>query len=253
MPADYKAVRDLARKYMTKKPQLPGGASEMAAPPPVISGEWGYATCYTAEGETDLAPCVGGATGGCTVSLSQQGAFLARQWLVNAMQGIPISIWYDWSDANECTVDGNSSSAECYSVFRSALAPSPPDDPAAHGRPKPAYRAAVRMQKVVGPRPFVKREATAAPPEGQVVEPGDSSKGSRCLDITNGPAQHPSSSQQQDATLVYILAFGPPAVATEDEADGSDAVTIYPPAHAVPTARVEVLAVWTVSDEPTRP
>ena len=39
-------------------------------------------------------PCIGGATGGSTVSIAQQGAFLARQWLVNAMESIPISIWY---------------------------------------------------------------------------------------------------------------------------------------------------------------
>jgi len=199
---DYAAVRDLARKH--------GGRV-----PPVVSGEWGYATCTTQAG--DPAPCVGGATGGSTVSVSQQGSFLARQWLVNAMEGIPISIWYDWADANECTVGGNSSSAECYGVFRSRRGGMDPADPAAHGAPKPAYRAAVNMHRMIGPRPFVKRLSTFPPPQVAVVQP-----------------------TMQDAADVYILAFGPPVP-----------VGSFPPAAAVPTSRVEVLAVWSVSDVET--
>jgi hypothetical protein len=62
---DYAAIRTLAKKY------IPSNAT---AVPPIISSEWGWATCFTAEG--DPAPCIGGATGGSTVSRSQQGAFL---------------------------------------------------------------------------------------------------------------------------------------------------------------------------------
>ena len=45
---------------------------------PIISGEWGYSTSYLSD--------------------ALQGKYLARQWLHNMAQGIPISIWYDWHD-----------------------------------------------------------------------------------------------------------------------------------------------------------
>ena len=47
---------------------------------PIISGEWGYSSC----------------TGG--VSLDIQAAFLVRQQLANLLNGIPLSIWYDWKN-----------------------------------------------------------------------------------------------------------------------------------------------------------
>jgi hypothetical protein len=47
---------------------------------PIISGEWGYSSC----------------TGG--VSPEIQAAFLVRQQLANLMNGIPLSIWYDWKN-----------------------------------------------------------------------------------------------------------------------------------------------------------
>jgi polysaccharide biosynthesis protein PslG len=66
---------------------------EGCAPPakkgkiPILSGEWGYSTWK----------------GG--VSLETQAAFAARQQLSNLLNGVPLSIWYDWKndgpDANE--------------------------------------------------------------------------------------------------------------------------------------------------------
>lgn len=58
------------------------------APPgktiPILSGEWGYSSH----------------TGG--VSLETQAEYLARQQLSNLLNGIPISIWYDWkNDGND--------------------------------------------------------------------------------------------------------------------------------------------------------
>jgi hypothetical protein len=45
---------------------------------PIISGEWGYSTSYLSD--------------------ALQGKYLARQWVHNMGQDIPISIWYDWHD-----------------------------------------------------------------------------------------------------------------------------------------------------------
>ena len=65
----------------------------VSAPPakknriPIISGEWGYSTHRRG------------------VSLETQAAFAARQQLSNLLNGVPLSIWYDWkndgADPNE--------------------------------------------------------------------------------------------------------------------------------------------------------
>src|SRR5208283_4072064 len=47
---------------------------------PILSGEWGYSTHK----------------GG--VSLDTQAAFAARQQLSNLLNGVPLSIWYDWKN-----------------------------------------------------------------------------------------------------------------------------------------------------------
>ncbi len=74
---DYKKLREMISKY------APDGKKNM----PILSGEWGYSTF--AHG----------------VSLEEQGAYIVRQQLVNLLNGVPLSIWYDWKndghDANE--------------------------------------------------------------------------------------------------------------------------------------------------------
>jgi polysaccharide biosynthesis protein PslG len=47
---------------------------------PIISGEWGYSSAWRGMNE------------------EIQGELLARQFLTNVANGIPISIWYDWRD-----------------------------------------------------------------------------------------------------------------------------------------------------------
>ena len=47
---------------------------------PILSGEWGYSTHQKG------------------VSLETQAAFAARQQLSNLLNGVPLSIWYDWKN-----------------------------------------------------------------------------------------------------------------------------------------------------------
>ena len=68
--ADYKKLRDLIARY------APDGKKNLT----IISGEWGYATHRKG------------------VSLETQAAFAARQQISNLMQGVPLSIWYDWKN-----------------------------------------------------------------------------------------------------------------------------------------------------------
>lgn len=69
--ADYAKLRELVDRYAPppKKGRLP-----------ILSGEWGYSS--NTKG----------------VSLETQAAFAARQQLANLMNGIPLSIWYDWKN-----------------------------------------------------------------------------------------------------------------------------------------------------------
>jgi hypothetical protein len=63
---DYARLRDLIRIYK------PGAAI------PIISSEWGYSAVWAG------------------MDVEKQGALLAREWLINISNGIPLSIWYDW-------------------------------------------------------------------------------------------------------------------------------------------------------------
>jgi len=47
---------------------------------PILSGEWGYSTAWDKYDD------------------ERQGKYLPRQFLVNLMSGVPVSIWYDWHD-----------------------------------------------------------------------------------------------------------------------------------------------------------
>jgi polysaccharide biosynthesis protein PslG len=75
---DYQKLRTLIERYAppSKKDRLP-----------ILSGEWGYSTWKRG------------------VSLETQAAFAARQQISNLLNGVPLSIWYDWKndgpDANE--------------------------------------------------------------------------------------------------------------------------------------------------------
>jgi hypothetical protein len=64
----YETVRALMAKYAPKGKQIP-----------VVSGEWGYSSVK-----------------GFTVDMQAQ--FIAREFLVNLANDIPLSIWYDWRD-----------------------------------------------------------------------------------------------------------------------------------------------------------
>ncbi len=69
--ADYERLRQLIAT------NTPSTRKEII---PIISGEWGYSTCTKG------------------VSLETQAAFAARQQLANSLNGVPISIWYDWKN-----------------------------------------------------------------------------------------------------------------------------------------------------------
>ncbi len=66
---EYRALSDLIAKY------APAGRKV-----DILSGEWGYSAAWVNH------------------DADTQGRMLARQWMVNAACGVPMSIWYDWHD-----------------------------------------------------------------------------------------------------------------------------------------------------------
>lgn len=72
--ADFQRLRELIEKY------VPDGKNGKL---PILSGEWGYSTHTKG------------------ISLETQAAFAARQQLSNLMNGVPLSIWYDWKNDGE--------------------------------------------------------------------------------------------------------------------------------------------------------
>lgn len=70
----------VAAEYVTLR-RLIGKYQPQGKPPvQVLAGEWGYSVAWMNH------------------DADTQGRMLARQWLVNAGSGIPVSIWYDWRD-----------------------------------------------------------------------------------------------------------------------------------------------------------
>jgi hypothetical protein len=64
---DYQRLRALIARHAPKGESIP-----------ILSGEWGYSVTW--------------------IPKEQQGQYLARQFLTNLMNDVPLSIWYDWHD-----------------------------------------------------------------------------------------------------------------------------------------------------------
>lgn len=104
--------------------------------PPVVSGEWGYSTWHH---------------GGKPFSLETQGAYLAREFLTNLAEGIPLSIWYDWAN------DGPDPKETEHNFGTVTL----------EREPKPAYFAAKTLASVLRGTAFERR--LAAGPEDHLL------------------------------------------------------------------------------------
>ena len=66
---EYAKLRILIDKYAPKGRRIP-----------ILSGEWGYSTVQK------------------NIDDEKQGKYLSRQFLMNLLAGVPLSIWYDWHD-----------------------------------------------------------------------------------------------------------------------------------------------------------
>jgi hypothetical protein len=124
--ADYQKLRGLIARYAPKGKSIP-----------ILSGEWGYSSAWQ------------------NLDDSIQGTMLARQWLVNLANHIPLSIWYDWHD------DGTDPHESEHHFGTVANAYHAGDSPVY--QPKPAYLAAKTLTSVLQGFQFTKRLALGTP------------------------------------------------------------------------------------------
>ena len=76
--SDYALLRETIDRYRTARGS--GRVNDNNRVAEVISGEWGYSAAWGGMNE------------------QKQAEMLARQFLTNIANGIPLSIWYDWQD-----------------------------------------------------------------------------------------------------------------------------------------------------------
>ena len=128
--AHYCRIRQLISKY------APGTRSGSDGPAvtqaiPIISSEWGYSSAWPG------------------MTKQKQGQLLARQWLTNTANDIPVSIWYDWrddgSDPNEPEHNFGVVSNSYYQDRNPVYSP------------KPAYLAAKTLTTIFSGYRFEKR------------------------------------------------------------------------------------------------
>ena len=120
---EYVRLRDLIRHYAPKGKKIP-----------IVSGEWGYSTGWKGFDEV------------------RQGKMLARQWLTNLANEVPLSIWYDWHDDGD-----NHDEAERH--FGTVRYPYSPQRSPVYA-PKPAYLAAQTLTTALAGFRFQERLPT---------------------------------------------------------------------------------------------
>jgi hypothetical protein len=118
--ATYQNVRALIDKYK------PAGKTI-----PMLAGEWGY---------SDIWPNMG---------KDNQGKFLAREFLFNISENIPLTIWYDWHDDGTKPGDQEHHFGTVENAYHAGR------DPVYD--PKPAYLAAKTLTHELAGTAFTKR------------------------------------------------------------------------------------------------
>jgi len=150
--ADYQKLRGLIARYVPKGKFIP-----------ILSGEWGYSSAWQ------------------NLDDSTQGKMLARQWLVNLANHIPLSIWYDWHDDGTDPLEPEHHFGTVANAYHAG------DSPVY--KPKPAYLAAKTLTSVVQGFQFTKRLALGKPDDYALLfRKGDEL---RLAVWTTSPTPHP--------------------------------------------------------------
>jgi hypothetical protein len=121
--SDYNEVKKLIAKYAPKGKTIP-----------IISGEWGYSSVWN--GFNDAA----------------QAKYLTRELITNSMNGVPVSIWYDWRNDGTNNKEGEHNFGLVLNEYHSGANPV--------FTPKESYFFAKTLSSVLKGYHYVKRIAT---------------------------------------------------------------------------------------------
>lgn len=124
--ADYRALRRLIFQYAPKGKAIP-----------IIAGEWGYSAAWINFDQT------------------KQGKYLAREFLTNQWQEVPLSIWYDWHDDGTDPNEGEHHFGTVHNAYHKDAMPV--------YEPKPAYVAMKTLADQLEGYRFNKRLAVDRP------------------------------------------------------------------------------------------
>jgi hypothetical protein len=111
---EYGALRRLMASYAAKGQEIP-----------IIAGEWGYSSTWNWKGMDE----------------TKQAKLLAREFLSNLANGVPLTIWYDWHDDGADAHDPESHFGTVYFPYASGSKPV--------YRPKPAYLALQTLSRML--------------------------------------------------------------------------------------------------------
>jgi len=133
---NYAQLASLIQKYNPGKPQ------------PIISGEWGWTTCDACDPDYNNQ-----------VHVTTQAKYLVRQWLVNTLSKVGVSIWYDWRNDSPTPSDPEGNFGTVENAYHNSSQPY---------TPKPSYTAAVTIQSAIPPATYSFRTRIDATVNGQV-------------------------------------------------------------------------------------
>jgi hypothetical protein len=150
---DYRHLRAMIERYAPK-----GKAT------PILSGEWGYSSVWAG------------------MDPPAQGKMLARQWLTNISNDVPLSIWYDWHDDGLDPKEGEHHFGTVLHEYHTGREPV--------YDPKPAYLAAKNYTTQLNGFRFNKRLMIGSPAEDYLLL-FDQGEAVRVVAWTTSATPHP--------------------------------------------------------------
>jgi hypothetical protein len=152
---------------------------------PIIWSELGWSTCSDPHKHSVSATCA--SFPGSQDTLDDQAIFLARQWLLGALNATPALFVFEWANGDGLP-DGHHNTGAAHNASNGG------DNFGLNwgldGPPKPAYTAAAHFQAAVGRRDFIGRIQPTPPPQMHLDDERRWEGGG-----------------SGDANLTYILAF----------------------------------------------
>eukprot|EP01012_Entosiphon_sulcatum_P010328 TRINITY_DN16010_c0_g1_i1.p1 TRINITY_DN16010_c0_g1~~TRINITY_DN16010_c0_g1_i1.p1 ORF type:complete len:499 (+),score=46.89 TRINITY_DN16010_c0_g1_i1:23-1498(+) len=139
--------------YGTLRTIIANHTGNGTTPPPVLSGEWGWSTCFNSTTQLPIV-CHGGAHTGLSTP-HDQAKLVARQYAVNAAAGIPVSVVYDLVNDGTDSEQGEMNFGTLLPRYYNESVPF---------LPKPAFQAASYFQQQVA-LPFLVRPQQMPPAE----------------------------------------------------------------------------------------